>query len=279
MIDHDDDEHMTGPTPVIDFSNGRSLARKLDLDGAQPSYFGVEPAVATPMKAGDFTGDTRQGGGCNASINTINPHCHGTHTECVGHITDERRDVIDVWPNDLLRARLISVRAVPAAECHDDSLPRASQPDDWIIPAAELEAALGSYHGAFDALIIRTLPNAKEKQVRQYIDSTDYPYLSTTAMQLVDALPVTHFLIDTPSLDRLDDNGALELHRLFWHLPEKARHVDSQTRTDRTVTEMIFVPNDIADGSYVLQLQAARVSGDAVLSNPVLYAMQAAEYD
>ena len=42
---------------------------------------------------------------------------------------------------------------------------------------------------------------------------------------------------------------------------------------DCTVTEMIFVPNEVHDGDYLLELQLPRFMNDAAPSRPVLYAL------
>ena len=44
---------------------------------------------------GQFIGDTRMGGPCNFETYSITPHCNGTHTECVGHITNERVSILN----------------------------------------------------------------------------------------------------------------------------------------------------------------------------------------
>ena len=43
----------------------------------------------------------------------------------------------------------------------------------------------------------------------------------------------------------------------------------------RSVTEMIFVPDDIPDGLYWLDLQLAPFVSDAVPSRPIIYPVQA----
>ena len=40
---------------------------------------------------------------------------------------------------------------------------------------------------------------------------------------------------------------------------------------EKTITEMIYVPNEISDGLYVLNLQIAPFENDASPSKPVLY--------
>jgi hypothetical protein len=40
---------------------------------------------------------------------------------------------------------------------------------------------------------------------------------------------------------------------------------------DCTITEFIYVPNKVKDGSYILNLQIAPFENDATPSKPVLY--------
>src|SRR5260221_10710090 len=65
----------------------------LRFDGPQPNAYGVEAATAKACEYGKLVGDTRRGGNCNFEQVALIPHCNGTHTECVGHITKERISV------------------------------------------------------------------------------------------------------------------------------------------------------------------------------------------
>ena len=69
-----------------------------------------------------------------------------------------------------------------------------------------------------------------------------------------------------PSVDKEVDGGVLAAHHVFWNYPEN-------TQTHRTITELIYVPNDVYDGSYLLNLQIASFENDATPSKPVLYKM------
>ncbi|MFK8051567.1 MAG: cyclase family protein [Woeseiaceae bacterium] len=249
--------------------SGKSLARRLNFDGQQPSYYGVARAEATPMKAGSFVGDTRLGGSCNASTLTLNPHCHGTHTECIGHVVDRRLHALDVIPSALLKAKLVSLRSVAASRC-TEQLAAATQPGDRVLTLAALHDALDETH-PIEALIIRTRPNPLTKRTQQYTDSGDYPFFTRTAVDWMVEQDIQHLLIDTPSLDRLDDQGALELHRRFWRLPQSGGRLGRQSRRKATITEMIYVENKISDGDYLLALQPAPFSGDATPSNPTIF--------
>jgi hypothetical protein len=42
----------------------------------------------------------------------------------------------------------------------------------------------------------------------------------------------------------------------------------------RSVTELVYVPNDLQDGHYWLQLELAPVCSDATPSRPVLYPLE-----
>jgi hypothetical protein len=45
------------------------------------------------------------------------------------------------------------------------------------------------------------------------------------------------------------------------------------TRAAATVTELAYIPDSIADGAYLLELQVPALTGDAVPSRPLLYAL------
>ena len=87
-------------------------------------------------------------------------------------------------------------------------------------------------------------------------------------MQYIVSLGVEHLLIDTPSVDRLLDEGNLSAHNIFWETNEKAFNLNSQKKT---ITEMIFVSDNINDGTYLLNLQIPAFVSDAAPSRPILY--------
>ena len=73
-----------------------------------------------------------------------------------------------------------------------------------------------------------------------------------------------HLLIDLPSIDREKDDGLLLAHNAFWNTSGKVR-------TESTITELIYVPNSVEDGKYILNLQIAPFENDASPSKPILY--------
>lgn len=73
---------------------------------------------------------------------------------------------------------------------------------------------------------------------------------------------INHILVDIPSVDREEDGGKLEAHRRFW--------MDGRAKKC-TITELIYVPDSVPDGIYVLNLQTASIQSDAIPSKPILY--------
>ena len=126
-------------TYALDLAEWTDISIPLKFNGPQPNAFGVEPASSTACEYGDLVGDTRSGGSCNFEQVTLIPHCNGTHTECVGHITNERISIRECLTDVFISASLISVEPVPAAEC-DESYAVAFGPDDRLITRQMIES-------------------------------------------------------------------------------------------------------------------------------------------
>jgi arylformamidase len=78
-------------------------------------------------------------------------------------------------------------------------------------------------------------------------------------------------LVDLPSIDRLFDEGKLLNHRIFWNVEEGSREVNHQTRMSSTITELIYVRDEVPDGDYLLNLQIPPFESDAAPSRPLLF--------
>ncbi|MGL4598257.1 MAG: cyclase family protein, partial [Bacteroidia bacterium] len=179
----------------------------------------------------------------------FNPHAHGTHTECVGHISKEAYSINQELKRFFFVAELVSV------------LPEQFENGDFVITKRMLEIVLDGKTP--EALILRTVGNSPEKLNLNW-SNTNPPYVDAEAIRWLVGIGVNHVLLDLPSVDKEVDGGALAAHRAFWEYPEN-------TQTQRTITELIFVPNEIYDGTYFLNLQIASFENDATPSKPVLY--------
>jgi hypothetical protein len=260
-----------------DLAGAVSLAIALQFDGPQPNAFFLPEARSEAVEAGDFVGDTRRGGGANCRNVHLNPHGNGTHTECVGHIVDERVSVGELAVPGLVPATVVSVQPVEAAGSGETYEPAAGEGDRFVTRAA-LEDAWSRTHplaGFERALIIRTLPNSTEKTTRRW--SGENPaFLSREAMRWSCDLGVEHLLLDLPSVDREEDEGLLANHHEFWGVPQGSNALDGAAPSTKTITEMIFVPDEVSDGRYLLNLQVPRFEQDAAPSRPVIAPLRGA---
>jgi arylformamidase len=277
-----------GQELAIDLSQPVDLAIELDFTGPQPRHFGAPRANSRPYESPgfDFKGSVERGASCNCSIIVLIPHCNGTHTECAGHLTRERLDAWRTAPAGLVPALLLSVEPQTVASRKSGEGPTESpsenagagessepppQPGDRLITARALERSWPrSTPFTPRALIVRTLPNDPDKRTRDYTGQNP-PYLSQEAAQLLVARGIAHLIVDAPSIDRGHDEGQLTAHRIFFGLPPKRVELAAVTRRDATITELAFIPDEVADGAYLLELQVPALRGDAVPSRPLLY--------
>lgn len=264
---------LPGVDVTADLDRAFDLAIPLRFDEAQPSAFGAPPATAEPLRAGAFVGDVARGGSCNCAVHRLVPHCNGTHTECVGHLVRQPVHVHEVRRGGFEPALLVSIDTPAAAESGESSDP-PPQPGDRLVTAAALDAAWRRCawpEVAVRALAIRTLPNGAAKATRRYVAESPPPYLTREAAQWLVAQGIEHVLVDVPSLDRLDDGGRLTAHRVFWGLPPGSTDVTAAERPQATVTELVFAPDAVPDGRYLLDLQVPAFAADAAPSRPILY--------
>jgi len=256
----------------VDMSRPVSLAVELDFAGPQPRHFGAPPASAHPFAAPGFPGAVALGASCNCDVISLVPHCNGTHTECVGHLTRERLDASRVAPLGLLPALLVSVDPEPPGAGAEGSDP-APRADDLLVTRRSLEHAWPAQPPfAPRALIVRTRPNDAGKRVHDYSGETP-PYLTREAASLLVERGIEHLIVDLPSVDRARDEGRLSAHRIFFGLPPGASTLAQARRPQATITELAFVPDEVRDGACLLELQVPALAGDAVPSRPLLYSL------
>ncbi len=250
---------------------GISLAIPLQFDGPQPNHFGADKATAEPMRSGDFVGDVSLGGSCQAEQVTVNPHCNGTHTETVGHIIEDNHRHYaphQVIQSPLVKAYVLTVKPVNNYQGDETYTPPLHQRDSVI--CKDILTSVSKLLQGVKALIIRTLPNDNSKKSRQYGADNQPPFFTHQAMRwLVEETDVDHLLVDMPSIDKMYDEGILSNHRIFWQVDESGRWLKGD-QSHKTITEMIYVPDAVADGFYTLNLQVAAWQLNAVPSNPVL---------
>lgn len=261
----------------IDLENPIDISIPLIFNGAQPNAFGVEAAASKPCEAEKLIGDTRRGGSCNFEQVKFIPHCNGTHTESIGHITKKRISVHECLKDTFVLSALITIEPENALES-DETYAVELNENDFLITRKAIENALKNLENPnskiqnpkSDGLIIRTLPNDESKKTRAYMENLP-PFFSTEAMTFIAEKGVKHLLVDVPSIDRMFDEGKLSNHRIFWNVEAGSFETNEASLIENTITEMIFVSSEIEDGAYLLNLQIAPFAADAAPSRPRLF--------
>ena len=246
--------HWNGSSKTVDLSSPIDLSLPLrdPRKGEGPAAWYVGRPHFEPVKEDGFVGSVALGGAVNFTNVNFNPHGHGTHTECLGHITKEAESVNDISMPLLMPCLLVSISP-------------EQKGDDFVITRSQIPGGIDATEPLPPSLIIRTLPNDTEKKSKDWANSNP-PYLDVDfTLGLVDR-GVKHLLLDLPSVDKEVDGGALESHRAFFG-------VGRSPRRSATITEFVFAPDSAPDGLYALSLQVAPLDLDASPSRPVIYGL------
>ena len=235
----------------VNISNPIDISIPIDVSKKNVNAWYVEDPKVFPENVDGENIKVSDGAVVNFNNIHFNPHAHITHTECVGHITDEVHSVNQNLKYFIFLAELVTV--VPE-----------SDGEDFFISEKQLKTALRNKKR--DAIVIRTLPNLEDKKSMQY-SNTNPPYLLEEAAIYLREKGIKHLLIDLPSVDKERDGGKLLAHNAFWNTAGKIR-------MNATITEFIYVPNEVQDGEYLLNLMIAPFENDATPSKPVLYAIE-----
>lgn len=235
-------------TYQIDLSEPLDISISLRGNASNVNAWYVNHPKIEPHTEGDFIGKVSAGASTNFNDIWFNPHAHGTHTECVGHITEDFHSINQNLKQFFFLAEVVTIAPERLGK-------------DLVISKKQLQYVFGNKKR--EALIVRTLPNTLSKKTRQY-SNTNPPYLSEEAAKWLVDNEINHLLVDLPSVDKEKDKGALEAHKAFWNF-------GGSVRKNATITEFIFVDNAITDGPYFLNLQVAPFENDATPSRPVLY--------
>ena len=246
--------HYNGATLSADLTLPIDISIPLTNNEDNPIAWYLDKPVIKPVIMDDWTGKVSEGSSTNFNNIFFNPHGHGTHTECLGHIT---RDFYSV--NQALRQFFFTAELVSATP--------ETQGEDLVITKAQIQQALNGSNP--EAIVIRTLPNETVKKSKNY-SNTNPPYLDEAAATFIRECGIKHLLIDLPSVDREQDEGKLVAHKAFWNVKD-VNNLNDDARHDATITEMVYINDTVADGSYLLNLPIASFENDASPSKPVLY--------
>lgn len=163
------------------------------------------------------------------------------------------------------------MQPVNASNTQDSYLPELEH-SDKVIDLASLKSQLSDEKlRSIEALIIRTLPNSNNKLSCIYNQKNQPPFFTHEAISWLADSGIKHLLVDMPSIDKMHDDGQLSNHHIYWQVEPNSRLLNDQSIINRTITEMIYADNYIADGLYCLNLQIPAFELDAAPSRPILY--------
>jgi kynurenine formamidase len=245
-----------GQTLEIDLSKPIDISIPLSNTDKNPIAWYIEKPEIESVKFGEWIGSVKKGASTNFNNIFFNPHGHGTHTECLGHITREFYSINQCLKQFFFTSELISIQP-------------ESIDMDLVITKSQVETALNGKIP--EAIIIRTLPNLESKKSKNY-SNTNPPYLAEDAAIFIRECGIQHLLVDLPSVDREEDEGYLLGHKAFWNVTD-VDNLNKDARLNATITEMIYVDDSVKDGSYILNIQIASFENDASPSKPILYSV------
>lgn len=234
----------------VDLTKPLDISIPLREGTNNPNCYYAEAVKFETIEMGDFVGSVQRGGAVNYQKVSLTPHGNGTHTECYGHLSSNKEATL----NTLLTTFHFIAEVVSL-------MPTTLPTGDLIITLETFKKKF--QHTAVKAVVMRTMPNDASKKKRQYSGSNP-PYLQPQLTDYLATLGVEHLLLDLPSVDKEVDGGKLLAHKAFWQF-------ENNTRKHCTITELVFVPDSVMDGLYLLNLQIPPFEIDASPSKPVLY--------
>ncbi len=233
---------------TINVSEPIDISIPIDMSKDNVNAWGIDDPKIEVEEYDDYKVSVANGAVVNFNSISFNPHSHITHTECVGHITEKVHSVNQNLKHYFFVSEVVTVAPEQIGE-------------DFVISEKQLKTALRNKKR--DAIIIRTLPNLSDKKSTRYFN-TNPAYLSEEAAIYLVEKGIKHLLVDLPSVDKEKDGGKLVVHNTFWN-------TKGELRMDATITEFIYVPNNVEDGEYLLNLMIAPFENDATPSKPILY--------
>ena len=142
---------------TVDLSNPLDISIVLQASEKNLEAWYLEPPKIDPVVIDDWVAKVSEGASINFNNIFFNPHAHGTHTECVGHISEEFHSVNKALKEFFFLAEVITV----APETLNN---------DQVISAKQLKKLLADKKP--EAIVIRTLPNTSSKNLENILIPT-----------------------------------------------------------------------------------------------------------
>ena len=86
---------------VVNLSQPLDISIPLQASEENPLAWYQGAPTIEPVQMGDWTGKVSAGASVNFNNILFNPHAHGTHTECFGHISEDFHSVNEALESGL----------------------------------------------------------------------------------------------------------------------------------------------------------------------------------
>ena len=250
-----------GNTYEINSNNGIDISIPVEFnEDKNPKFYDTTTPKKNYYKSNEIEYDVDKGAGCSVPLITMNIHCSGTHTETASHVIKNAPLISDLENLNFIPAQLISIN--PELSSNEKYHVNINE-NDRVITKKQLIESLKNENQFLDAIIIRTLPNNENKKTRNY-NFENHPFLSNEAIYFLKESGVKHIIIDTPSIDKFNDEGKLGNHKIFFTNEDKSINKN-------TITELVFIPDLCLDGKYFLCIGAPNFKLDATPSKLIIY--------
>ncbi len=234
----------------FDIDKYYDLTIAINKSGNVNCYY-LDPPHFAYFESAGFSGNLNAGGSVNCERISLYPHASGTHTECALHVVKVDFDMRDIEIPVFQLCRLMTV--IPEKRDGDEVITMESVSHINVPDICE-------------AIIVRTLPNTVEKLHKNYSD-TNPVFFDPEVLNHLKLMGYRHILTDLPSVDKESDEGRLAAHKKWFLL-------DGVAEKNRTITELIYIRNEVEDGLYVLNMQVPKIETDAVPSKILIFPCQ-----
>ena len=254
-LEYNDKKYRIEPEAGIDIS----IPVQFNSD-RNPKFYDTTQPKNEYYKLNETEYSLEKGAGCSVPNITMNVHCCGTHTETAAHVFKDSHLINAINNLNFIPSQLITV--TPKKESIE-SYHAKIEKEDQLITKKMLEDAIDIYSKCLSGIIIRTEPNNKNKLYRNYND-TNHAFFTNDAILFIKKLGISHLVVDTPSIDKFDDGGKLNNHKIFF--------IDKNNISNKnTITELAYIPKNCIDGEYLLSIGIPNFNLDAAPSRPIIY--------
>ncbi len=204
--------------------------------GTVDAYGGLELYKTYPMNIEGYGETSIKAGKSfnNYIIDGVMVHGITTHTESCRHVVNDGPYIHNIKMPFLMNSLLTTVKNTKISSNIDGEI------DSVITLENLLDVVNEEQLKDVDCLVVRAL----NKKIDSF-SNTNPIYFSNEAMKWI-GNKVNHFVTDLPSVERENSAGLMMAHKAFFY--------NNHWRYENTITELVYIPMKIQDGSYKINI-------------------------